>query len=314
MEMSLNYSSKYLSDLVGKHLRFFNNSKTRYANLKHVPKELLCKADFEIDGLSKIAGVDGYVLSDLPRNVKLTVSNTSRVLLGTNDLDSTCAPPLSCTNYLTWDALIDKVAKNGFGKEDAKHIVEYYNNSSNAGLSVPACASENVYIRGGYDGGCLDEETQKHPNATIQTRIFWQITRDVSVACPIQSLALKFAKHVGADRDAVYLYWEDLKNKDFGCSQSYHGGELDILFGNQRRELPQVTAFIQDSWGSFMKDSAPWNAFMVNEDNYVSIQYPENHSYNGTQYVRYFACDFWENYTRSKPENLAKFEKFGWYC
>lgn len=146
--------------------------------------------------------------------------------------------------------------------------------------------------------------------------MFWQITRDVGVACPIQSLAVKFAKHISTstDRDTVYLYWEDLKSKGFGCSQDYHGGELDILFGNQRGALPQVTALIQNDWGSFMADSAPWNAFTVSKDNYLSIQYPANNSITGTQYVRYFACDFWENYIRAKPENLAKYERFGWYC
>jgi len=230
------------------------------------------------------------------------VGSGSRALLGTNDLDSTCAPPYDCTNYKTRDALVDKVASTGFGA-DAAAIVEYYSTTSE--LSTPTCASEAKFL----EWGCSGEEV-----ASDWTRMFWQITRDVGVSCPIQLLARKFANLTRGPPDSVFLYWEDLKTNDFGCTQDYHGGELNILFGNSVDAVPGVTRLIQDRWGSFVRGGAPWEAFSAKRDNFFSIGYPAETSAMGSAYGVNFACDFWERYIARGPANLAKFEQFGWQC
>jgi len=302
MEVSLSNSKKYLSELKHKHPSDFSTYPTDYESLKQLPAKYLLDVDFGFDTTSKIAGLDGYLLDQLPRKSDLAVSMTSRALLGTNDLDSYCGPPWDCTNYANRSQLVEYIALLGFGLNDSASIVDYYHR--NRGLSVPSCAYEIGYQYGGCD---------KSP-ASVWTRIFWQIQRDVSVACPTEWLARKFAQHNSQQTDAVFLYWEDLKHKNYSCTQDYHGGELQILFGNKRDMLPNVTKSVQDHWGSFMKGSVPWDAFQVDKDNYWSINYPKNESHMGAKYADYFTCGFWAEYIERSAENMAKFEKFGWFC
>lgn len=289
------------------------------ADLRELPVEVMF---FNTTYWDPNFAVDNWFLTQLPKDAPLTLRGPgSRVILGGNSVDTTCAPSdfLESMNASgMFQQLIS--ARASFSPVEAFELMEAYS-------PVPSHCT----------GGPSNKTA-----LPCYLQLIWNMSRDAGVWCPNLFLAEKFR---AAHTDAVYLYEFAFGPNRSYPHWSYHGDDVGYVWNfswsqtalpsgkgvSKSRELA-MSDRLMAWWGSFTNTGVPryggekshpetsWKAFNNHKKNYMRMNGPDTAGIQAaSNFPQSDVCDFWFQFNERSAwkhpfKHMKHYDTFGLLC